>query len=592
MMLTIATLCTLLSSVALGAMVWLSGYRNLLPPPGSREGMALLAHYYTSVHQLFFVGLGLLVLSLGIRAWRAADQRPFGSPLATLCANPIATAVLVAYGIWMVQESSWFYKEILTWYDDVLADQLLNNFSLREAFLGESLGRNDYRFFPLSHQDLHLLSWFTPYTKVWGLVSAMEWIATVLLIDAIASRSLPRHASVPGSLLITTVLYGSTSAAAYNYFQFIYSERLLSLLLALYVFLYQRYQQERQQRDATFACLVALIALFLKDIAILLVSLPPLITLIAAAKGWTAGDDPPLQGSWRDGSLQHSLRSRYPLELALLALVPIFLAGFLWLSALPSLYIATERYDAGLRFASFQPDWRWLVLALFLLVRLQATLRRQRPVDLIDSLNASALVYSLALYALVGFESRSYMALPVQLVVVLDLLIVWHRWLAPRLGRQLTRRQTGLAGAAISLGIVALEHTGADTFLHRQQTVSATHRSWEATFRTMKKQARKTREKGETVNIIYSKSWFKHSDQLKTLPYDRLIYLDPDTHQARVIDGINGGSDALYTPQAGDFLLDLDSGHKLDKYKIDLSPYELIYRFDPNVSNGRIFRHR
>ena len=41
-----------------------------------------------------------------------------------------------------------------------------------------------------------------------------------------------------------------------------------------------------------------------------------------------------------------------------------------------------------------------------------------------------------------------------------------------------------------------------------------------------------------------------------------------------------------------DFLLDLDSGHKLDKYKIDLSPYDVIYRFDPDVSNGRIFRHR
>jgi hypothetical protein len=94
------------------------------------------------------------------------------------------------------------------------------------------------------------------------------------------------------------------------------------------------------------------------------------------------------------------------------------------------------------------------------------------------------------------------------------------------------------------------------------------------------------------VNIIYSKSWFKHSDYLKTLPYHRLIYLDPDTHQARVIDGIGSDTGKPYTAQPGDFLLDLDSGHKLDKYKIDLSRYDVIYRFDPNVSNGRIFRHR
>ena len=578
MMLAIATLCLVLSGIALSALAWLSGHRNLLPPPDSPAGLDLLAHYNASVHQVFFVGLGLLVLTLAIKAWRADHQQPFGSPLATLRANPIATAVLVAYGLWMVQESSWFYKEILTWYDDVLADQLLNNFSWRESFLSESLGRNDYRFFPLSHQDLHLLSWFTPYTKVWGVVNAAEWIATVLLIDAIASRSLPRHASVPASLLITTILYGFTSAAAYNYFQFIYSERLLCLLLALYVFLYQRYQQERQPRDATLTCLVALLAIFLKDSAILLVSLPPLLTLIAGAK--------------RDGSLMRTLRSCDSLELALLALVPIFLASVLWLSVLPSFYAAVERYDAGLRFSRFAPDWRWLVLILFLGLRVRAVLRRQRTADLIDSVNVAAIGYSLALYALVGFESSNYMALPVQLVVVLDLLIVWHHWLAPKLGQQLTPRRTGVAGAAISLGIVALEHTGANSFLHRQQTVSATHRSWEATFRAMEKRARKAREAGQTVNIIYSKSWFKHSDYLKTLPYHRLIYLDPDTHQARVIDGIGSDSGKPYTAQPGDFLLDLDSGHKLDKYKIDLSPYDMIYRFDPNVSNGRIFRHR
>ena len=34
----------------------------------------------------------------------------------------------------MIQESSWFYKEILTWYDE-LTDQLLNNFSLRERLM-------------------------------------------------------------------------------------------------------------------------------------------------------------------------------------------------------------------------------------------------------------------------------------------------------------------------------------------------------------------------------------------------------------------------------------------------------------------------
>ena len=43
------------------------------------------------------------------------------------------------------------------------------------------MGRNDFRFFPLSHQDLHVLSWLTPYTKVWSIVSTIELIATIIL---------------------------------------------------------------------------------------------------------------------------------------------------------------------------------------------------------------------------------------------------------------------------------------------------------------------------------------------------------------------------------------------------------------------------
>ena len=80
--------------------------------------------------------------------------------------------VLTIYAVLMVQESSWFYKEILTWYDDIFSDQLLNNFSLREKLINETMGRNDFRFYPLSHQDLHALSWVTPYIKVWSLASA------------------------------------------------------------------------------------------------------------------------------------------------------------------------------------------------------------------------------------------------------------------------------------------------------------------------------------------------------------------------------------------------------------------------------------
>ena len=62
--------------------------------------------------------------------------------------HPAVTIVFTAYTVVMVNESSWFYKEILTWYDDIYTDQLLNNFSLRQSFIRETMGRNDFRFYP------------------------------------------------------------------------------------------------------------------------------------------------------------------------------------------------------------------------------------------------------------------------------------------------------------------------------------------------------------------------------------------------------------------------------------------------------------
>jgi hypothetical protein len=46
-------------------------------------------------------------------------------------------------------------------------EHLLNNFSLCQVFLRETMRRDDYRFFPLVRQDLHILSWFTKYVKMW-----------------------------------------------------------------------------------------------------------------------------------------------------------------------------------------------------------------------------------------------------------------------------------------------------------------------------------------------------------------------------------------------------------------------------------------
>ena len=179
------------------------------------------------------------------------------------------------------------------------------------------------------------------------------------------------------------------------------------------------------------------------------------------------------------------------------------------------------------------------------------------------------------------------MALPVNWVAVLDMLVVWAVAISPWLLNRSSRRITGAIGVGLSLSIVAVEHRFAHHFQERFSSIRNTQRSWRATFDAARTLALETRRRGEPVNLIFSKSWFKHSDYLRSLPYDRLIYLDPDTRQAQIIDDIDRGKP--YQAQQGDLLLDLDSGNKLKKYGIDLSAYRLIYDFDPAVSNGHIY---
>jgi len=111
------------------------------------------------------------------------------------------------------------------WYDSVLDDNLLNNFSLRHYFVKETMRRNDFRFFPLAHQDLYVLSWFTPYVKVWAMVSVAELIAIVALCCQFISKLTQK--STPSLLLMATVLMLFQPSTATAFFQLIYSERIL-----------------------------------------------------------------------------------------------------------------------------------------------------------------------------------------------------------------------------------------------------------------------------------------------------------------------------------------------------------------------------
>ena len=587
----LTVLSAVMLAAALGVAIWLQADHQSIAQIGQDTRNALIKQYNNISHSIF-IGILLLLAGLNINAALAApsieqqeNQSWLKKIIDAIKRHPAATIALAVYATVMVHESSWFYKEILTWYDDLYANHMLDNFSIRPSFIGESMGRNDFRFFPLSHQDLHALSWFTPYTKVWSLVSAFELITTIVvgykLIALIRNKRSSRSLLLCGALL-----FSFTSASAYNYFQFIYSERITTFLFALFAYFYHLYQQNKDQRSGRIALLCALFAPFFKDTAILLVIMPPAATMLLGSLG-KLSDYP----RWSECTWS-TWRKAYSLELAIFSVAIFFLASFITLSALPSLATGVSRYDSHLRFSIFALDLRLIILLAYSVIRFLRVVRNQSNANLLDSLNLAALSYGFALYALVGLNGSNYMTLPMQFVAVVDILMIWESLVAPKLAKKLTKQQSQALALGATLLILGIEDRQAGTFRERANEINQNQRSWVTTFERVDQTTREAKNKGEIVNVIFSKSWFKHSDYLRTLRYDRLIYFDVDSGSYTVVDGINQNSS--YKPQAGDLLIDIDTGHKLNKlyYGIDLDDYELIYKQSPEREYGRIFRHK
>lgn len=550
-----------------------------------------LRSYNNITHSIF---IGLLVTLTAWTYWSIRNTQPPDNPenrkesrlkqlLKGIQKHPATTILLVAYGALMIHESSWFYKEILTWYDDINTDYLLNNFSIKNAFVSETMWRNDFRFFPLSHQDLHVLSWFTPYTKIWSAVSVLELIATII----VGCKTVELHIRNKPSrslYLMGSTLFLFTSAAAFNYFQFIYSERILTLLAALYFYQYSLYQKTEEIRHGRIALALALFIPFFKDTAILLVAIPALTTIFLGSFGKTRH-----YPRWNSVSFQ-AWRRAYSTELAICSIIPLFLASFAVLSLLPSTAAGVSRYDSHLGFASFALDIRLALFLGFIAVRTWRVCRNRSSVTPLDGINLAALGYGFALFALVGLDGSNYMTLPIQFVAVLDILMIWETTAAPALHNKLNARQAQAIALGATLLVVGIEDRQAKTFRARATEISSKQRSWRQTLRKADAIATKAKRQGEEVNLIYTKGWFRSSDQMKTLTYDRLVYYDIDTRTYTIIDGIDRGEP--YRPQQGDFLIDIDSGKKTFTHGIQSSDFEAIYQHNPELIYGRIYRHR
>lgn len=588
-----------ISAIGLGVWGWLVNHRQSLPPFDSQVGKALLGQYQAIAHDVVLILLALAVVALlaliqraraaavsspGDAATGEAEAQKAGGLLQFAREQPIVLAIFVAYTVVMVQGTTWLYPELVGWYTDVIDDHLLNNFSIRADFIGETMGRQDYRFFPLAHQDLHVLSWFTAYVKVWMLVSAAELIAIVVL----ASRFIRRLCAVnrqkgPALLLISALLFMLHPATASGFFQFIYCERLLTFIFALYISAYLHHQTTGSSVSFYSTCLFGLIGIFIKDIAILLFIGPPLMILALGSLGFLQG-----YGRWEAGRGEDWL-DLYRLELWLVGLLPIFLCSYIVLSLLPSAYANEGSYAKG-GAIKIHPDWRFGLLLLVSSARLVLAAIGRVRLQLLDCLNLTGLAYATALTLLVGFQSESYLTLPVQLITVLDLTWIWGAGLAPRLNLWLFWRRTAAVGTLAALALVCAEWR----FSHPSfpDTVSGIKRrqaSWLGAYDATAAQARAIKQQGEPVNIIYSKiSWLSRKRHLGRLHYDRLIEFNPETNTYRIEDGIN--RDGNYVPRGGDLVINIDNSVSSLAPILDQYPAKTLYRYDDRDASGAVFR--
>ena len=173
---------TCVSATGLAIWSWLKQKPSFLPAPDSKPGRALLNQYQGITHDIWLVFLlvaaGYLVYL--IYTSKQKEKYLLSSPtpgLAESCIrfinkNPLSTFLLAGYALAMISGTTYLYKDLVGWYPDLLKGYFLDNFSIKQSFIAETMRRTDYRFFPLAHQDLHILSWFSIQIKTWMLINA------------------------------------------------------------------------------------------------------------------------------------------------------------------------------------------------------------------------------------------------------------------------------------------------------------------------------------------------------------------------------------------------------------------------------------
>lgn len=572
----------LLSAVGLVLWGWILHQPEILPAPNSKAGKALLYQYLGTSHDVWLILLALTLGYLMVRIYKSRrkesinNQEILKGPLELavrfIRKNPITTLLFIAYAIAMIWGTTYLYGDMVGWYAGLVKGHFLDNFSIRGAFISETMRRSDYRIFPLAHQDLHILSWFSIQIKTWMLFSAAELIGIVLLsikfLNGLQPEKLARQSTL---LLISSLLliHPSTGTA---FFHVIYSERLLCFVFMLYLTSYLEYRNSGKLSSFYLAFLWALIGIYLKDIAILLFVVPP-------ASLWLV--DLKCKGLGQQGQKDYALlKPSHQLEKWLCSLTLVFFTSYIFLSLIPSTYADKGAYNEGTDFI-FIPDLRLWIFAVIVVSRIAAVLAGRIKFNLLDAINLSAVAYIAALAYTYELDANSYLSLPIQLIASINIGWVWIHWVEISKQRVFCKNSKKMIAAILaSFLIISLDHlTAKSTFLGEISEQKTEQAFIQATYEKLHEISEEIRETGDDVNIIINqKSKFEADRHLNRIPYKSLIEYKSKNKTGLFIVEDGAGKGEVYSRQVGDLVVNIDKGIELVDPLLKNAKAELLYR--------------
>ena len=582
-----------ISLLALGLWTWIQQNHSFLPIPDSKSGEALLNQYQELTHDIWLILLllatGYLINRIYVNKKRERAQidrkpgRPVESCVQFIRSNPITTVLFATYTVAMISGTTYLFRDILGWYPDLVQGYFVDNFSLRGSFIDETMRRTDYRFFPLAHQDLHILSWFTIHIKTWMLFSAAELIGIALLsIKFLNNLESQKHAKTTTILLLSSLLLIHPSSGT-AFFHVIYCERLLCLIFMLYINSYLDHLKTGNLSSLYSTLLWALIGIYIKDIAILLFVVPPISLWVADAIY--------LRLKTKQQTPHPSIFSqRYRLEHWLTSLCLLFICSYIILALIPSSYMAEAAYNAKKATHDIVLDLRFYLFAFVVIVRAAAIATKKKLFGLLDAINLAALAYAFALFGTYKFDSTSYLALPFQLIATINIAWAWVQYVDKPKNQSLRGTKKLLGAIATSTVIISVDHaTTKNTFASNVIDLKFEQAYVQSTYEKLDRISRDIRNSGDDVNIITNqKSRFSVKRHLNRIPYKSLIEYIPSKNIYLVKDGAGKGS--IYMPKIGDIIVNLDK--KIDLIEPILSNHktELIYRHNSSDRTGMISR--